>query len=343
MGDGSEAMPADSDIDTLLAGGTPNQERISMEERSDDGTEIHDDTQAKHKLGDREQKEEPQAQEQDAPAIDPALQQLQQVLSKLTPEQRSQLFPQPPVEIVHNGQKMAVPADKQVPLMQMGLNYSEKMRALNVERQQFETAKAQITEAERYYGEIDKVAKANPQWWQHVQAEYAKFRGQAGNATSNPAASNESPEVRAALSEIHDLKAQLQGYLEKSSKEAELKQHQSEDAELDNQITAFSKEHPELDWMTADESGLVLADRIVVHAHKNGINNYRAAARDFLFNDLVARRELKVKEDQAKTIQAKTKAGVVTAKGKPNGLTQPKNYKNRDYADLMNEGYAELG
>ena len=224
MGDGSEPAMSEADMDTLLSGGTPNQERVPMGE--DQGTEIHE-TGAKP-----DEKTLPENAGKDPKAVDPAVQQLQAAISKLTPEQRQalgivQTGPQP-VEVVVNGQKMQVPPEKQVPLMQMGLSYSEKMRALNLERQEFEKAKQSTSEMERYYGEIDKVAKAHPEWWQHVQAEYAKFSGGAGNATSAPGIAGEvGPELRAALSKITELEGKLNGYLDKSSKEAELKQHQA--------------------------------------------------------------------------------------------------------------------
>jgi hypothetical protein len=93
--------------------------------------------------------------------------------------------------------------------------------------------------------------------------------------------------------------------------------------------------------MTADDKGLVLADRIISHASTNGINNFRAAARDFLFNDLVKRQELKAKEDKAKTIQTQTKSGVVK-KPKASGLKPPSDI-SKSYDALMAEGFAELG
>lgn len=343
MGDGNEPALSDADMDTLMSGGTPNQERVPMGEPPEaEGTEIHETGQKPA------EKELPEGAGKDLKTqADPVVQQLQGAISKLTLEQKAALGIQSgpqPVEVVHKGEKLAIPPEKQVPLMQMGLDYSLKMRALNQERQDFETAKAQVTENERYYGEIDKVAKANPEWWQHVQAEYVKFQGKGGNAAGDqPGSQAVSPELRTALSEIANLKAQLTGYLEKSSKEAELKQHQAEDTELDNQITAFSKEHPEFDWMTADDSGLVLADRIVVHAQKHGINNFRAAARDYLFSEIVSRRELKVKESLVDQIRKSTKGGVVKETKKPTGLQPPKNIQSRDYSDLMREGLAELG
>lgn len=349
MTDGSDSMPSDADIDTLLAGGTPNQDRVPMgtPKAEDEGTEIHENGKEPAPTDKTKQSNVPDPK---APTIDPALQPLQAALAKLTPEQRTALGIQSgpqPVEVVHKGEKLNIPVDKQVPLMQMGLDYSLKMRQLNQERADFEKTKGTTSESERYYGEIDRVAKANPKWWQHVQAEYAKFTGNGGNVTDDPSESQHqavSPELRAALSKITELEGKLNGYLDKSSKAAEQQQHEAEDRELDTQIAAFSKEHPEFDWMTADaKSGLVLADRIVVHAQENGINNFRAAARDYLHKELIARAEVRVKDSLADQIRNATKKGVVNTTKKPSGLTAPKDVHTRDYGDLMREGLAELG
>lgn len=345
MSDGTDAMPSDGDIDTLLAGGTPNQERVPLDPEVEEGTEIHEGgVTAKPGVPDPSAK----AKEQDtqaAPVLDPVVQKFQAEIAKLTPEQRAALMPAQPAEITYNGQKYQVAPEQQVPLMQMGLNYSEKMRALNLEKQAFEKAKGQVSEHERYYGEIDRVAKANPEWWQHVQASYQKRAlEKSGQPTSGQDGSEMSPRERELLAKVGDLEGKLNGFLEKTTQEMTLKQHQAEDQALEQEIQSFAKNHGEFDWLTADEkTGLVLADRIIAHAHKNGINNFRAAARDYLHDDLVARRELKAKESIGEAIKAKTKAGIVTTKSRTTGLKAPKNLSKSDYSDLMSEGYAELG
>jgi|JI6StandDraft_1071083.scaffolds.fasta_scaffold12593_3 hypothetical protein len=329
------AMPSDAEIDNLLSGGTPNQERIPMESEKPLETPDHD------KVIDPSETA-PESNEAGAPPVDPIVSRVQQALASLTPEQRAAVMSQP-IEIVHNGQKLAIAPDKQVPLMQMGMNYSERMRALNVERQEFEKQKESGTQMERYYGEIDRVAKENPEWWSHVTSSFQQYKlsGGAGNADGIHGDTEMTPALRASLSKITELEQKLDGFLSEKTKEADMKRIQSEDAELEQHIQGFQKEYPDLDWITADGSGLVLADRITIHAEKNGINNFRAAARDYLFNDIVSRNELKSKEALKQNIQSKTKAGVVTSK-RPNGLSTPKNL-NRGYEDLMMEGLKELG
>ncbi len=331
MGNPGEAMPADSDIDTLLNGGTANQENIPLEDAPPKDVDHS-------KAIDTEEAPAPEI----APGLDPIVAKLQEAIAGLTPEQRAVLTP--PAEINVRGEKINVPADKQVALMQMGADYSDKMRALNVERQTFQQEKDSVAQQAKYYGDIEKVAKENPEWWDHVKASYqARISGNTGNGAANPTDSEMPPPLRAALSQINDLQRKLDGFLETQTKEATTKQQQTEDTELEQQIQSFSKEHSEFDWLTADKSGLVLADRITVHAHKNGINNFRAAARDYLFSDLIARKQVDAKEQIKKDIQNQTKSGVVNSKSKPNGLTAPKNFQTRDYSDLMMEGLKELG
>lgn len=320
-------------VDQLLAGGEPNQERIAFEQPSTDP-----DAQSVAEDHQNVAAEQAPAEQTQAPAVDPIVSKLQEAIGSLTPEQKAALMPPSDVEITFNGEKLMIPPDKQIPLMQMGANYSEKMRQLAMDKQAFESEKTQISERALKYDKIEETIAKNPEWWQHVQAEYQKF---STNPTNQLDSGEMTPALRAALSKVTDLEAKLDGFLGKQTQEIEAKQVQAEDQELEQQIKTISKEYPDFDWMTADEKGLVLADRIVVHAHQNGINNFRAAARDFLFDDLVSRRELKAKEEIGKQIQSKTKAGVVT-KSKTSGLRAPKDL-NKSYEQLMAEGLAELG
>lgn len=326
-----DAMP--ENVDQLLAGGEPNQERIPLEDPQP--TDFKNAAEVDPKAV----AEAPPV----TPGVDPIVAKLHQALSQLTPEQRASLIPQQPAEITFNGQKMSIPPDKQIPLMQQGLNYSEKMRVLNSDKQQFETAKAEVANEIKHYKAIEDTIKSNPQWWQHVQAEYQKFSANNGTTfNGSPSDAAMTPEHRAVLSKVSAFEQKLDGYLNKQNEEATQKLHQAQDAELNQQQLAVQKEYPEFDWVLADANGLTLVDRIVAHANKSEIFNFRAAARDFLYDDLIQRREFKAKEAVSKTIQSKTKAGVVTAKGKPSGLRAPKDLK-RSYEDLMREGLAELG
>lgn len=332
-------MPSDEVIDNLLSGASSNRDEIPMFQ---DKPAQEPSEQNAQNAGEMAQNNQPEPKAEIPPGVDPVVHKFQQELAKLTPEQRTALMSQP-VEVTHNGEKVQIAADKQVPLMQMGLNYAVKMHALNTERAAFDEEKKSFSDQQRYYGEIDKVAKENPQWWQHVQAEYQKFSGKAGNAgDGNPGGSGMTPVERELRAEIVGLKEQLSGYLNHQKQEAQSKQFQAEDAALDAEVAAFAKANPEFDWITADANGQTLEQRIYQHADKHGIQNYRAAARDYLHDEIVKRRELKAKETIGKDIQAKTRSGVVQTKGKPNGLKAPSNI-NKSYDELVREGLAELG
>lgn len=320
-------------VDQLLEGGEPNQDRIPFEQPSDD-PDVSFDPNAE-----LNPEQSPEQQQEQVPQVDPIVAKLQEAIGQLTPEQRSVLLPQQPVEITFNGEKLQIPPDKQIPLMQMGAKYSNEMRKLAEDRQAFQAEKSQVSEQALKFQKIEETISKNPEWWQHVQAEYQKFSANPTNPLGDSA--EMTPALRAALSKVTDLEAKLDGFLGKQTQELEAKQVQAQDQELEQQIGSFRKEHPEFDWLTADDKGLVLADRVIVHAHQNGINNFRAAARDMLFNDLIARRELKAKEEVGKKIQTQTKSGVVT-KNKTHGLKAPKDL-SKSYEALIAEGLAELG
>lgn len=268
---------------------------------------------------------------------DPIISKLAEAISKLSPEQKSQLVQPSPIEITHNGQKISIPVDKQVPLIQQGLDYSAKMRALNVERQEFQAKQSDIDRKDKYYGEIDRVAKANPEWWNHVIQSYKNFSGTPGTGSADPNSPEMTPALRAALNRLDSLEQKLL----KVDETEQVKQVQTEDAHLEQQIQNVAKEYADYDWLTADANGHVLADRIVIHAHKNGINNFRAAARDFLYDDMMSRNAMKAKEKLKETIQTQTKKGGVV-KAKPTGLRPPSDL-NKSYDQLIREGLAEFG
>jgi hypothetical protein len=282
-----------------------------------------------------------------------------------TPEQATKpIIPQDFEDEIIWGQKpVKLPYQKIKTYAQLGYNYSNNQRALNEKMAAVAAKEAESAKLAEYYKEIDNAAKQDPDWWNHVVTSY-KSRGQTVSPTTageNPV-SQLPPELQAALSPIlQNLQKNFDERVKKLEDVAKTVEQQalerkeaSENAHLEEQIGKFKSTYPDFEWDTLDANGLLLEDRIIVHAHKNGINNFQAAARDMLWEDALKRHSLKGKEELTETLK-RTRG--VDGKFLPTGSTQnpqrppqtnggglrPLSSTNLSYDDAVREGLAEFG
>lgn len=120
-----------------------------------------------------------------------------------------------------------------------------------------------------------------------------------------------------------------------------------EDSELDGTISSFKEEHPDLDWKTLDEHGADLERRILNHASEMGITTakgFRAAARDYLFDDLLGRAKLGGKEEVGKQIQKATKLGLGPVTDRPSRpVKRVENVSGKSWEDIEREALEAHG
>jgi hypothetical protein len=204
----------------------------------------------------------------------------------------------------------------------MGYNYGQRMREFN----------------DKYslYEQIDKHAQENPDWWNHVQSQYdnrGSLQGtpQPEQQTPNQGQSQASPEIDTIRDELGTVKEFMKDW---QTKQWEEKKAQ-EDQALDQEITKVRESYNDFNWNDMDEHGLKLEDRVVKHAQAIGTNNFTAAFRDLMHDQLVKRATLKGQEEAGKNIQRNKKAGLL-------GETPEPLRKFQETPDTKKMSYDEL-
>jgi hypothetical protein len=247
----------------------------------------------------------------------------------------------PTYDIVWKGENRTLPLSKIKSLAQQSFDYNEKMREFNIERRSFETEKNQTIETQKsleYLQQVDTWAKENPELWQQAQNAFeANKQGQQvdNNQMNNP--------VLAKLQQQVEL---LQSTITKQQEETKIRQEEQSDFELNKVTQEYQDKNPHLDWVGKNELGLSLRDRIDQHAIDQGINNFRAAANDYLFEDHIKNAEMKAKEDAGTKIKQASKLGLGPVTPVPIGTLTKRAVKdvyNSSYEDLGNEALRELG
>ncbi len=85
--------------------------------------------------------------------------------------------------------------------------------------------------------------------------------------------------------------------------------------------------------------------QILRHAQQNGINSFRAAFRDMMFDRLVAQQSTAAKEQALKHVQNQAKNGFLAQSNTPMLQNDMKsfNLKNESYHSLMDHAIREMG
>ena len=231
--------------------------------------------------------------------------------------------------------------EKRLNLLQQGYDYSENQRQIRLEREavakerQAIEARKQDLERLKQYQEVENYTKQDPQWWEHVRAEYARrLQEQGGNAASLP------PAIMEKIDGVTEFVSQLK---EERTNEARAK----EDGELDSVITDYRTKHADLDWSATDAQGRDLERQIIDHALEMGISKpqgFVAAANNYLFDKHIERAKLGAKTEVGKTIQKQAKLGLGPVTEKRTLAKAPvKNVASKSYEELTALAIAELG
>lgn len=211
-------------------------------------------------------------------------------------------------------------------LLSKGYDYNELVSTLKKDQESVKT-----------YKEIDEYAKNNPGWWEHVKKgfdnrdSYGKMQNQEHPNISNIPVDNP------VLQELLEFKSNFQ-------RQQELERISKEDAVLDKEITEIKEQFKQIDFSKLDNDGRTLEHRILEHANKSGINSFKAAAKDYLFDDIVKLAEEKGKESVKRNLEERSKLGLLGVSKAPlKELTSPVSIKDRSYEDLLKEALSEMG
>lgn len=260
-----------------------------------------------------------------------------QVSGEVEPNQAAQEY-----AIKYKGKEEKYPLDKILSFANQGRDYSEKMRQFRMERESFEKEsqanKAKWADLESRlsrYAEVEEYIKKDPAWYDYLVQSYQE-RLQ-GNGQANP---THDPLVQSLSQEVRGLKEIATRFQEKEAELARAK----EDEALDGQITEYREKHGDFDWVTVDENGLDLEKRILDHAIKNGIQSFRAAANDYLFDEHVKRAKGGAKEEVGKDIQKRTKLGLGPVTDRPTmPLKAVENVSSKSWDEITREALVAAG
>ncbi len=220
--------------------------------------------------------------------------------------------------------------------LQQGYDYSEISSALKKEQQQFQTQKTQIEELQKQYGPIDEWVKQNPQVWQKFLQTYEQNKqGLTGEIDpNNPLAQT----VQALQQELNQLKEPVQQVISERTREMNEAQEKALDAEIESVGKQFG-----LDLRTPEADGRSKEFKVYEHAAKIGTKSFKAAFLSLYHEDIIKSERAKALEGVTKERQKQTKLGLLGKSPAPSkGLSAAKDYKNKTYEQLMQEGLDEL-
>jgi hypothetical protein len=247
-------------------------------------------------------------------------------------------------ELEIGGKKVKGTREQVIKWAQMGYDRPQFMQKYNQAQQE----RAKLKEQEKTYGQkysvyqqIDDYAAKNPEWWNYIQQGW-QTRGthQPGATPAATTGAVQDPRVDTLASTLN----QVQQFIQQTQQEKQIAFQKEKDQELDSEIKSIRESHKDLDWDSIDENGKSLELRILEHGSTNGIPTFRAAMRDLLHDDLLARASSQAKISVAQGIQQKTKLGVLGTSPTPTKWTPKSNkpIRQTSYEDLEAEIREEL-
>lgn len=220
----------------------------------------------------------------------------------------------------------------------MGYHYAQNMEQLKADRANLEAEQSRVRESENKWSAYDTYSNENPEWASHVKNQWEN-RNQFGQSQDSTQANVDiPPALQGEMQELRQFRDEFKGFMSANKRE-------KEDAELNGQIDSTRKSYEDIDFSYSDPtSGKTLEFQVLEHMQVHGLNNFRAAFRDFYYDKLLAREVTKAKEETAKGLQERQRNGYLAESDTPVlGIRQPNNIKNKSYFDLIDEGIKELG
>jgi hypothetical protein len=250
-----------------------------------------------------------------------------------TQQEPAQAFDFAQFEFDWNGQKVKPDSfDKAKTWMQQGYNYSQRAADLNKRQGEFD----QRTKHYAKFDEVDAFARENPQWWEHVEKAWDS-RSQQGQPQLDPSLEPIIKPLQEKLSQFETFFGQLQ-------EERQQEVIKKEDQELDAEIDSIRKQYPNIDLNAVDQSGRTLEMRVLDHAQQIGTNQFRAAFRDYLHDDLLKTAKASSLEANVKGKQAQTRQGILGTSSTPKKVIQTaQNVRGKSYDSLAEEALKEFG
>ncbi len=223
-----------------------------------------------------------------------------------TPIEDAQPQTQDEWELTVGGKAIKAKRDQIMQWAQQGYSAPGKISQLSKEietwKSKWSETEPKYKQLEEKYGPIDQYVREKPEFWDHVVQSFEK-RSQLLADDSNPLASM-----------VSDLRTQLQDLIQfknQVTEERQKSQMQQEDQEYLSTFQSIKSQYADIDFDTPDDEGKSLEYRVLEHAAKEGIKNFKTAFRDYYHDELVKRSESKAKESLVKDKQKNTKLGIL--------------------------------
>lgn len=244
-------------------------------------------------------------------------------------------------EFVHNGKTIKANKEQLIKYAQQGYDYPQRAQKLNQQTAKWNQERADWEKKWGIYKQIDDYARQNQDWWNFINQQWqsrGSFNPQSANAPANTGTGTQGDPVAAhpKLAALEQRLQQFEPLINQLAEDRRLAHEKAEDEKLEQEIQSIRNEYKDLDWDSLNEEGKTLEHRVLEHAQATGINSFRAAARDLLFDQLVTRANSQGKLAVAKGIQQRTKLGVL-GESPTSVRTMPKSSK-----DIRKTSYEEL-
>ena len=215
-----------------------------------------------------------------------------------------------------------------------GYNYAQHIAEHKNNVTSFENERAEHFQKYGTWKQYDEYATQNPDWASFVQEQWNQRQS---FGQPQEAAGTETPQQTQIPSEV-------QQFMEEYRNDKRLRQEADEDAALNSEVQSVQKEFPDFDLSHTDpETGTSLEMRVLEHARANGINSFKAAFKDMMFEDLVNKKVTAAKEAAAKEIAERRKEGFISESDTSlKNLSAPQK-SSGSYQDELMAGARELG
>jgi hypothetical protein len=236
-----------------------------------------------------------------------------------------------------NGREIEEDLDTILQRASQGYNYAQHMQELKAKQTEMEKLQESTNQLRSKWEQYDKYATDNPQWAEFVRSQWENRN--ASNEGSETPAADVPDALRQQLEELKSFKAQVEDQF-RIQKEAE------EDAILQKQFDEIAEQYPDYDLKHTDpKTGMSLEMQVLEHARVNGIHSVKAAFRDMMYDDLVAKAVTKAKEATAKDLASRTQKGFLAESDKSllSKYMSPAKRTNGGYMDDIMSGATELG
>lgn len=220
------------------------------------------------------------------------------------------------------GKKVNEPLEMVLKRAGMGYHYAQKMNSLNTQLEHYKGLEERNKSLSRWE-EYDKYAQSNPEWAKHVEDGWNNRQNMGQfNQQANP----EIAALRQQLSELTKFRDEF------VNKENQVK-IANEDKQMAGEIETVAKTYG-VDLSQADEQGRTLEWRVLEQMEKLGLDKvaytpgqFTAVFKDYYFDNLMASRIEKAKEQQVKGEAERKGAGILDISRTPKGKNPSNGYR----------------